>query len=331
MDFNALIEVIERYAVKIGSASFSWVSFIWCCIFLLIIFTIKTLILIKMNKRDKNKKKQLYVGYIIGYESCCWLFASIIAVVMICVVGNIENIIFNYIIAPTAGFIAHFWFDARVMTEVSPDFHNGLTKRSQKKSGDSGSNSNNIVVNVNAVNDERKENPINSLSDSDIEKLGKHITEDELNEDSETVFLEAINVLKDNQCILSKELKRNAEMMCEQSDALDAITHSMMTDKKLELERDINECLNQGYAKPDQNKKITANYLSYTKLHGNGEIKELYENHYLKLEVHEDKRKKSRDDIYGELYERCMRDAFNLKMYKENYISDTPNNDNIDD
>jgi hypothetical protein len=47
-------------------------------------------------------------------------------------------------------------------------------------------------------------------------------------------------------------------------------------------------CLNQGFATPEQNDKITLLYTAYEALGGNHEIKSLYYEHYLKLPVHDD-------------------------------------------
>lgn len=72
--------------------------------------------------------------------------------------------------------------------------------------------------------------------------------------------------------------------------SLNLLKESEMVNKKIELKRLIYDCLNKGFATPEENDKITLFYHSYTTLGGNGEVKDLYNNHYIKLPVHDDRR-----------------------------------------
>ena len=51
------------------------------------------------------------------------------------------------------------------------------------------------------------------------------------------------------------------------------------------------------YATPEQNDRITSFYYAYRKLGGNHEVESLYEDHYLKLPVHEDRRVSNQNNI----------------------------------
>lgn len=63
------------------------------------------------------------------------------------------------------------------------------------------------------------------------------------------------------------------------------------TDKKLEIKSLIYKCLNNEFATPEEDAIITNKYNSYMELVGSdNEIKSLFENRYLKLNIHEERR-----------------------------------------
>ena len=121
-----------------------------------------------------------------------------------------------------------------------------------------------------------------------INTISKHASDSEIEN-----ILDVISDVNDNQQIMSEEIKSMKEDISSIDTTLDTIRETMMTDKKFKLKKMIYECLNQGFATPEQNDMISADFMNYTALHGNGEIKKLYEDHYIKLQVHEDRRKES--------------------------------------
>ena len=70
-----------------------------------------------------------------------------------------------------------------------------------------------------------------------------------------------------------------------------------MINKKIELKKLIYDCLNQEYATPEQNDRITSFYHAYRRLGGNHEVESLYNDHYIKLPVHEDRRVSNQNNI----------------------------------
>ncbi|MDO4189345.1 MAG: hypothetical protein Q4D29_10190 [Lachnospiraceae bacterium] len=64
------------------------------------------------------------------------------------------------------------------------------------------------------------------------------------------------------------------------------IREAMMNDKKVILKDMMYSALDKGYATPDEDERISIEYNSYVGLGGNGQIKDLYENKYLKLHIH---------------------------------------------
>lgn len=64
------------------------------------------------------------------------------------------------------------------------------------------------------------------------------------------------------------------------------IREAMMNDKKVLLKDLIYNALDKGFATPEEDERITIEYNSYTSLGGNGVIRDLYENKYLRLKIH---------------------------------------------
>jgi hypothetical protein len=104
------------------------------------------------------------------------------------------------------------------------------------------------------------------------------------------VVKEKINELIDSRHILAVEFNDISTELKMQTNILHAMQETMKDELKLKLEKMIYQCLDQGYATPEQNKTITTMYHNYTSLGGNGEIKELYEKRYLLLDVHNEKK-----------------------------------------
>ena len=100
-------------------------------------------------------------------------------------------------------------------------------------------------------------------------------------------IMNIINDINDNQQIMAEEFKEVKSDIGTMSETLDTIRVTMMTDKKFKLKSLIYECLNAGFATPEQNDIITSEYHNYKALKGNGDIQELYEKHYIKLDVHD--------------------------------------------
>ena len=100
-------------------------------------------------------------------------------------------------------------------------------------------------------------------------------------------IMNIINDINDNQQIMAEEFKEVKSDIGTMSVTLDTIRVTLMPDKKFKLKSLIYECLNAGFATPEQNDVITSEYRNYKALKGNGDIQELYEKHYIKLDVHD--------------------------------------------
>ena len=67
---------------------------------------------------------------------------------------------------------------------------------------------------------------------------------------------------------------------------LSKLQKAAMNDKKIALKDNIYTCLNAGFVTPKERDKIALDYESYCELGGNHDVKNLYEEHFLKLNVH---------------------------------------------
>lgn len=91
-------------------------------------------------------------------------------------------------------------------------------------------------------------------------------------------------------------------------------------DKQISLKGDIYDCLNKGFVTPKEREKIAADYKSYIEeFDGNGEIQELFEEHFKKLNIHEDRRK---NNVKVEQERRCG-SSVNYGKYDKNNKSET--------
>lgn len=296
-----VLEFLERYSITIGNTSYPPILFIWVLFFLFIVFAIRMIAWIKIDKRTMKKRN---IWYILGHQSLCYLFSVIISFSLTCIFENNHNILLNYVICPIIGFLLSFFFDSKVLLPVDKMY--GLD-RNKKSSPASNSSEQNIAININQnssnTNNSGSHHLNNTKSLDDYIQMPKekdYLTDEDMeSDDHNTLLKNKINDLIDARYIKANEIKKIYNELTNQTNILDAMRETMKDDKKLKLEKMIYDCLNQGYATPEQNKIITTDYRNYTSLQGNGDIQELYENHYLKLEVHEDRRKNNRINPYN--------------------------------
>lgn len=132
--------------------------------------------------------------------------------------------------------------------------------------------------------------PANSVKD--IAEIRGMLDLDLVNsEEFKPVVIQSINEIKKIQ----EEHEQKIDCISNKCDSslelLLKLEKAGMNDKKVALKESIYEVLNNGFVTPKQRDKIVADYASYIEFNGNGEIKDLYENHFSKLSVHEDRRK----------------------------------------
>lgn len=269
MSGDNILDLLDKYSITIGNASYPPILFIWVAFVLFIGFTIKTIVHMNINKRNKRKQNTwIYVSR----QVLCYLFSIVVSFSLTCIFGNGKNILLHYIICPMIAYLAHIVFNNKILGPLE------LVKPNKQSKTDDSENS----------------------YDRDPKKLDdiieKRINPDYINDDMTDsddfnyIIKDRINRLIEFNRAAVVEYNKITDELKTQTNILHAISGTMKDELKLKLEKMIYQCLNQGYATPEQNKNITTMYQNYVSLGGNGEIQELYEKHYLKLRVYDGKK-----------------------------------------
>lgn len=295
MSPTSIPKVVDKYSKMLEEVYFHPVIFIMLVLILIAVFYIRYNTWVKMGSGLKKEDKKEFKIYVLSHILIELLLAFIISYIIIKLThANLTNYIVNCIFAPGLGTITAIYIDNCFFIKLVD------TKKSSSDGEKDDDNDTNIYVNIGTGAD--VSTPIFSGGASTmpiphkfhehvnqkINTISKHASDSEIEN-----ILDVISDVNDNQQIMSEEIKSMKEDISSIDTTLDTIRETMMIDKKFKLKKMIYECLNKGFATPEQNDMISADFLNYTALHGNGEIKKLYEDHYVKLQVHEDRRKES--------------------------------------
>lgn len=285
---EALNEFIDEFASILGETQLDPNTFITYTIIMIIIFFIRYEMMDSIKTVECGRKKtqsyilthlciELFIAYVIGY--------SVIKLTS----ANPENYAVNYIIAPMIGFIIGIFADTKFFIPLEKSTIFNINKKKSKDSGDGDDSNTTVNINIDSVPNIEQDIV---LSDTFHPEYASHLDKDIVDtENFDSLIIDSINSLKDAYYSHSISIRDNTRKIEESLDILSRLKESAMNDKKIELKKMIYDCLNRGFATPAENDKITYSYNSYTLLGGNGDIKTLYEDHYLKLEVHEERRK----------------------------------------
>ena len=266
---------------------------------LILVFLIRYLMLYRIEK-NKNKKKSTsdlksISLYIIGHCTIELLVAFFISYCFIKLThANPQSYIINMIAAPSIGVIIAIYLDNRILIPIENATGlgnvfiklNNKKKSDDKSDGNSGNSASNVTINIGTQQEETKIPDMRILKPSSVsDLLSDDIADDE---DFNSKIINAINEIKKEQSMQIEIINNNTVKLESTISDLAVLKESEMINKKIELKKMIYDCLNKGYATPEENDKITMYYYSYTSLGGNHEVESLYKNHYLKLSVHED-------------------------------------------
>lgn len=286
--------IYEFYTNKFSGLYVDPKIFIEYNLILLIAFIIRLCILYKIESRKKTKNKndqRNRYTYIFGHIGIEWFIATLVTYFIVKSTNALlDSYIINLMIAPFTGFIIGLYVDLKILIPVESNTPMGsiMNIKKNKKSNDDQSNINiNIsqYSNQQNTNDEIEHNEI----DAKIPKLDEKILEDE--EKFNEHVLDAINNVIYIQNKHSKQIDENADRLNSIIISIDHLRESDMIDKQLSLKHMIYQCLNHGFATPEENDKITKLYYAYHELlGGNHEVESLYEDHYLKLPIHDEYR-----------------------------------------
>ena len=296
---ESVIDAVDKYAILLNDVYVDPDIFIAFSVILLALFCIRYIVLTNI---ETNKLKNDCPHSYVFCHICIELFIAYLICYFIIKLtsANPGSYIVNYIIAPMSGFLIGIFVDDKIFIPLESNTNFGTyTKKVFRQSNDSSSNQVNININQ-QVAEQNEIVPIDAQSPH----LDKNIVD---SDNFGLIVINTINEMKVIQHSQAKIIESNSKKLDESVIILTRLKETEMNDKKVELKRMIYNCLNNGYATPAENDKITLFYNSYRSLDGNGDIKSLYENHYLKLEVHEDRRKGYIPPVGGYLEEnpRC--------------------------
>ena len=306
-DSSEYINLFEYFISILSQSEMNIISFYGLLIISILIFVVRGSIIFNIekgkgfkNKKDKQNKKM----YIIGHMTIELCIEYTIAYFIIKGIGvNSASYIIIFIIAPALGFLIAIIFDIKVIMKLENGMSIGIPNTSITKKSKTTDNSNNdklgspITVNINGNESSNKDNDNNSikisspLSYNDTNnKINKLDTDDASSENFNDKLILTVNNIIDIQYKQWNQITTNTNQLQNIQETIDLLRKSELIDKKLEIKSMIYKCLNKGFATPEENDNITLKYQAYRSLGGNHEIESLYENHYLKLSIHEDRR-----------------------------------------
>lgn len=213
------------------------------------------------NKKNIAKKQtQQLIRYAFGHSAIELSIAIVISLlIVIFTLARIDNYAINYVLAPTASLCAAIALDRKIFISKSKEdiAHNEESNQTEEK--------------------------VNQSTYSEM----RHITNEDLNSENYNLILQqSINHLIDNQNMNNVEMQK-------QSQILQSLRQERIEEKGLELEDLMYKVLVRGYATPAEDKVIRRKYHIYHEiLGGNHNIKELYEERYLDLDIHDEEASK---------------------------------------
>ncbi len=283
--------IYEFYTKKFSELYVDPKIFIEYNLILLIAFLIRLGVLYKIESRKKAKanEKQNKYTYIFGHIGIEWFIATLVTYFIVKSTNALlDSYIINLMIAPFAGFIAGLYIDLKLLIPAEANTPMG-SLMSIKSKKESKSDDTTVNININSYPDHKEEESINDDPMMNIRKLDEKILEDE--ENFNTSILNAINEVISVQNSHSKKIDDTDDKLNSIIVSIDHLRESDMIDKQVSLKHMIYKCLNNGFATPEENDKITKLYYAYHELlGGNHEVETLYEDHYLKLPIHEERR-----------------------------------------
>lgn len=269
MDIDKIIKVIEYIGASSNSSTFTLHIFLQLSIsilfqyFIRLIFILKTNRISLFNKSFTNIRKKSMILNHIGLEIIMTFIISFIILSLI--KSKPSDIIINMMFAPFIGLIISLCIDNWYL--IPKEAEKGLIN----EQGIKVNSLDEMAEIVDEINQEMIESdqfrPIVAKSINDIKRVQKEHEQK----------IDSIN----DKCDSSIEL-------------LMKLQESEKNDKKLSLKKAMYDCLARGFIIPEEREKIEVDYYSYTHLlNGNSDVQDLYENHYKKLKIHEDRRKRN--------------------------------------
>ena len=269
MDIDKIFKVLEYVGNISDSGSIAVSVFIQLAISILVVSALRIGFILRSAKiKIIGEKKYIKQRAIIlnhcGLEILINLIFSYFLLLLLNTSNN--NLIMNMLISPLLGQVVAICIDDWYLI---PKEKEGIFDKIPNHEKISSANTITNLVEIHGMLD-------SSLSES---------------EEFRPVIIQAINEIKKIQEEHETKIT-DIQQKCDSTvDYLKKMQNAAMRDKKIVIKQEIYDCLNAGFVTPKQRDKIQLEYESYLDLGGNGEIEKLYEEHFVKLSVHEDRRR----------------------------------------
>lgn len=288
----SITELLPLYFDKVSNIKLSLSVIIIYSIIDICIYLGRAIIIYKA-KKDQHDLSRSKWSFTLGHVINQFIISYIIGwtIIILTSAKDHVNLFVTFIIAPFVGFVLSVYIDHKFILPLDSIYNK---KNTSSKSSQQNGSSNNITVNVNS-NLDNMQLEKKTIIDT-IQLLDSSLIE---SDDFDNVMVNTINSIIESQKQQCEELHDQSEKIKNNTKTLELLRDGEMIDKKVELKKMIYDCLNNGFATPIENDKITQYYLLYKKLGGNHEVETLYNEHYLKLQVHEDRRKNNNFENYN--------------------------------
>ena len=269
MNTEKLFSILEHMGKITSSGKVALTVSIELGISLLVMFFLRTALIFKAAKIKffKEKKYLKQRGIILNHIGLEIILSFIFSYLFLLMVDTTSgNIVLNMFFVPLLGQIIAICIDDWILIPKETDA---------------------IFNKINLSNS----HTVNTVQD--IAEIKGAINQDIVDsEDFGPVVVNTINNIKKVQEEHENKINIITERCNETVDLLAKLQESEKNDKKISLKKSLYNCLNNGFVTPEEREKIEIDYYSYIHLlGGNSDVQELYEKHYKKLDVHEDRRR----------------------------------------
>lgn len=260
MDINNFFQIINYVGEITTSGKAAFEIFIQVSVSLLIMFALRVILIFKSAgihffKEQKYKKQRGIILNHIGIEIIIAFILTYLLLLMINSANN--NLIINMIVAPLLGQIVAIFIDDKWFAQSDYDNMYGS-----------------------------KTSSMHTLAQ--LTQIDTNITQEMIDsEDFRPIVAKLINEMQDIQDSHEEKINKSYEMLAN-------LVEATRNERRIKLKKEMYDCLSKGFITPLEREKIESEYRDYrTLLNGNHDVQELYENHYSKLEVHEERRKQN--------------------------------------
>lgn len=262
MDVNKIFDIINYVGEITSSGKVAIAVFIELSISILVMFGLRVILIFKTAGIHflKEKKYRKQKGIILNHIGIEIIIAFILSFLLLLMINTTsDNLIINMIVAPLLGQLVAIFIDDKWFAQKDYESIYGI-----------------------------KDHTTHSLAD--LVNVQGDITQEVIDsEDFRPIVAKTINQIREKQDEQEKKIDSTI-------DILTKLLESEKNEKRVSLKKQMYDCLANGYVKPAERERIESEYNDYRQLlNGNHDVQQLYENHYSKLSVHEDRRKQNRE------------------------------------